>query len=116
MKTQKKLLLSIISMIACVMSASAISLSEAQSLSKESGKNIFVNYSADWCLPCQIFKDGTMVNPKVQDLVNNEFVVLDADTLHVLKLLKYLNQPLKFWINRKLIPFLKVRIDQLINK
>jgi thiol-disulfide isomerase/thioredoxin len=54
-------------------------LSAAQNSARESGKNIFVNYTADWCLPCQIFKEQVLADSKVNNLLASNFIVITAD-------------------------------------
>lgn len=53
--------------------------SEAKELATSSHKNIFVNYTADWCLPCQIFKEQVLADQKVNKLLDSDFIVLTAD-------------------------------------
>jgi len=52
---------------------------KAISLAQQSNKNIFVNYTASWCLPCQIFGDQVLTNNNVASLLSSDFVVLKAD-------------------------------------
>ena len=59
--------------------ADTISLQDAKRLSAQTGKKIFVHYSASWCLPCQVFKDYTLSDEKVRKLLDSEFIVLDVD-------------------------------------
>lgn len=66
-------------MLICIVSSSAYSLQEAKIESKASGKNIFVNYTASWCVPCQIFKEGTLSNSEVKQVLADEFVVINAE-------------------------------------
>jgi len=54
-------------------------LADAKLLAEKSGKNIFVNYTADWCLPCQIFKDQVLNDTKVSNLLDSDFIVVKSD-------------------------------------
>jgi len=58
---------------------SVYELATAKSLAKESGKNIFVNYTASWCLPCQLFKQRILSDQNVVSTLNSNFVVFTAD-------------------------------------
>jgi len=55
------------------------SLPEILSLSQETGKNIYVEYTADWCLPCQIFEESVLSDIRVVDLIGSDFIMVKAD-------------------------------------
>jgi len=59
--------------------SSSLSFTEAKELATSSNKNIFVNYTADWCLPCQIFEVQVLSERKVNQMIGSEFVVITAD-------------------------------------
>ncbi len=59
--------------------ASTDVLIDAKNSAQESGKNIFVNYTADWCLPCQIFKEQVLSDSQVSNLLATDFVMITAD-------------------------------------
>ncbi|MBA4032497.1 MAG: hypothetical protein C0478_16630, partial [Planctomyces sp.] len=49
--------------------------------SKATGKPMLVNVSAKWCLACRTLEQQTLNQPKVQQMVNENFIAvqLDAD-------------------------------------
>ena len=53
--------------------------SDAKVLAKSQNKNIFVKYSADWCLPCQIFEEQVLSHDFVKKFLDDEFVTFEAD-------------------------------------
>ena len=80
MKTSRILALTLI--IVCVqfpLLSESVTFNEAKRLSAETGKNIFVNYTASWCVPCQTFKASVLSDDKVIELLDTEFIVVDAD-------------------------------------
>ncbi len=49
-------------------------MSEASSLSKETGKPMLVLVTADWCPPCQTLKRSTLADPNVIDWIQSNTV------------------------------------------
>jgi len=60
-------------------SAFALSLNDAKNSAHTTGKKFFVNYTADWCLPCQIFEEQTLSSEEVTCLLQSDFVQAEAD-------------------------------------
>lgn len=56
-----------------------LNIKSATALAASSGKNIFIKYEADWCLPCQIMNESVFADQNVQDLLKNEFIFITAD-------------------------------------
>ncbi len=46
---------------------------------KATNQNIFVNFKADWCLPCHMFMHSIEANEVVASLLNNKFVSVSVD-------------------------------------
>lgn len=57
----------------------SIDLVEAQNLAKKEGKKVYVNFTAEWCLPCKIISESIYTDPEVTDLINSNFIAIDAD-------------------------------------
>lgn len=56
-----------------------LSLNQALSLSQETGKNIYIEYTADWCLPCQVFQESVLSNEMVIDIIGSDFIMIKAN-------------------------------------
>ncbi|MEZ6164402.1 MAG: thioredoxin family protein [Phycisphaerales bacterium] len=54
--------------------SAAYTLEQANQLSIEQGKPVFVLATADWCAPCQALKRGAMVDPGVVELINQRTI------------------------------------------
>lgn len=65
--------------IANVSFGSVRNFDSAKLLAQQSDKHIFVNYTAGWCLPCQIFKEQVLEHNKVASFLESNFVILDVD-------------------------------------
>lgn len=59
--------------------ASDLSYSQAISLAKKANQNIFVYFNADWCLPCQLVKDGILSDGRVKKTLKENFVHVEVD-------------------------------------
>lgn len=51
----------------------------AKSKAMEEGKLFFVDFYADWCLPCKWMDETTFKNSEVVDILNDNFVALKVD-------------------------------------
>lgn len=54
--------------------SAAYTLEQANQLSIEQGKPVFVLATADWCAPCQTLKRGAMVDPSVVELISQRTI------------------------------------------
>ena len=52
---------------------------EAKQRSSEEGKLFFLDFYAEWCMPCKWMDQTTFNNGDVADLLNNEYVALKVD-------------------------------------
>jgi len=59
--------------------AESLSLTTANKLSIESAKKIFINYTADGCLPCNIYKEQFLLDERVASLLDSDFVIIESD-------------------------------------
>lgn len=56
-----------------------LSIEEAILSATESDKDIFVIYTADWCLPCQLLDETVLSDHRVTNILNNDFITVIAD-------------------------------------
>ena len=56
-----------------------ITYEESLKQAKTTGKNIFIDFRADWCKPYIATKKKIFQNPNVGDLVNNNYIPLKVD-------------------------------------
>jgi len=54
--------------------ANAYTLSEANQMSLESGKPVYVLATADWCPPCQTLKRGALIDPQVIEMIGEHAI------------------------------------------
>lgn len=52
---------------------------EAKKRSSEEGKLFFLDFYADWCMPCKWMDQTTFNNKDIASLLNNEYVALKVD-------------------------------------
>ena len=51
--------------------------------SMDTGKAVFINFTATWCITCQVNKKTTFTKPAVKDFAEkNNIVLLEADWTH----------------------------------
>lgn len=58
---------------------SNLNIEQAKILAQENGQNIFVDYTAEWCAPCQIFESMILSDDAILDLLETEFIWIKAD-------------------------------------
>jgi len=56
-----------------------LSIAEAKLSATESNKDIFVIYTADWCVPCQLLDETLLTDDRVTNILNNDFITVLAD-------------------------------------
>lgn len=52
---------------------------QAKKRSSEEGKLFFVDFYADWCMPCKWMDQTTFNNKDIAEVLNNEYVALKVD-------------------------------------
>lgn len=56
-----------------------LNLNQALSLAKAEEHNIFVYFKADWCLPCQLVKEGLLSDSRIKKTLKEDFVHVEVD-------------------------------------
>jgi thiol-disulfide isomerase/thioredoxin len=59
--------------------SSPADISQAREISKNTGKKIFVRFSATWCAPCQAFEQNLASDSLMNEWLTESFVVLNSD-------------------------------------
>ncbi len=54
-------------------------LSEVLDLAKKKEKLIYIDFGADWCMPCQIMKSDVYTQAEVGELFNRSFINYNVD-------------------------------------
>jgi len=90
-KTSLKMLLLLHCMMGCVAPGAAedvaapaaiqwLNYGQGLDLASESGKAVFINFTADWCRYCKKMKKETYADPEVIAYVNEHYVPIMVDT------------------------------------
>lgn len=71
----------------------ADNMSSAQELASESGKNILLFFTGDWCVPCRIMKREVFADEEVRQAIHSQVVplMIDIDDPSAEELLKQYN-------------------------
>lgn len=56
-----------------------MSLDDALAQSKSTGKDIFIDFRADWCKPCLEMEKETFSNIEVGDAINSKYIPIKFD-------------------------------------
>jgi thiol-disulfide isomerase/thioredoxin len=56
-----------------------ISLTTAKQLAEKQGKQIFVEFYADWCVPCKWMEETTFADRGVQQVLEEDFIAVRVD-------------------------------------
>lgn len=61
----------------------AVDLTEAIEIAEKKNKPLFVEFEADWCLPCKVLSDEVFTHQETADFFNKNFVnyKLDIETV-----------------------------------
>ena len=54
-------------------------VSAAAAEAEESGRPLFLNFTADWCPPCILMEENTWADPGVQAALNDRFTPVKVD-------------------------------------
>lgn len=46
---------------------------------KSQNKPIMIDFSADWCVPCQVMESEVFTNPQLSRVINENFIALQVD-------------------------------------
>lgn len=57
----------------------AADLTAAMEIAEEKGKPLFIEFEADWCLPCQIMSEEVFTHQETADFFNDNFVNYKVD-------------------------------------
>jgi len=79
MRTTVSTLVCCIFITNCLFGNSSIGYLSALDIAQQQQKNIFVNFEADWCLPCQLLKEGALADSRVQATLSEDFISQEVD-------------------------------------
>lgn len=79
MRTILSLLLAATCTFSTYASSSNLSLQQALSQASSAEQNIFLYFNADWCLPCQIVKEGVLSDSRITKTLDEKYVHVEVD-------------------------------------
>jgi len=56
-----------------------ISLTTAREMAREEGKHIFLEFYADWCVPCKWMEETALADKEVKEILSQNYIALRVD-------------------------------------